>query len=94
MLTRITLCALLLAPAARAQSPIAEVICAPREQMEQRLTTQYRAQMQGTGLRGPEAVMEVWADAHGSWTLVQRYASGRSCIVAMGEGWTGMAPPA
>jgi hypothetical protein len=80
------------APAA-AESPIAEVICAPRAQMEQRLARQYRSALQATGLRGPETVVEIWADAQGRWTLVQRYAQGQSCILAMGDGWTGVAQP-
>lgn len=83
----------LLPTVAVADTPIAEVICAPRAQMEARLATQYRASLQGMGLRGDDAVIEVWADDHGRWTLVQRWAAGQSCILAMGEGWTGMATP-
>ncbi|MEO1777376.1 MAG: hypothetical protein AAFU63_01165 [Pseudomonadota bacterium] len=29
--------------------------------------------------------MELWEDADGDWTLIITYASGKRCIVAMGE---------
>lgn len=81
------------APAA-ASSPIAEVICAPREQMVARLKQQFGEQRQGAGLRDPETMMEVWSSPdRGTWTLVMAYADGRSCIVAMGEDWADLAPP-
>jgi len=70
-----------------AASPIAEVICAPTTQMQVKLERQYGTTRAATGLRGPEQVMEVWTDAQGDWTMVVRYASGTSCIVAMGEHW-------
>ncbi|WP_280138457.1 hypothetical protein [Aliiruegeria lutimaris] len=31
--------------------------------------------------------MELWAGERGDWTLMMTCASGRSCIVAMGEHW-------
>ena len=43
------------------------------------------------GLRGPEQVMELWTGADGDWTLVVTYASGTSCIVAMGQDWQAVA---
>ena len=88
------LCALALsAGPAAASSPIAEVICDGRDAMEQRLSTRMRSTRQATGLRGPEQVMEVWTDPAGDWTLVVTYATGTSCIVAMGEAWQDMRQP-
>jgi hypothetical protein len=79
---------LLLATPAFAVDPVAHVICADRGEMLRRLQIEYGAVRQGAGLRGPEAVMEVWAvPATGDWTLVQSYADGQSCIVAIGENW-------
>ncbi|QPM88902.1 hypothetical protein [Pseudooceanicola algae] len=80
------LCGLWAAPVFAA-SPIAEVVCDSRAAMEQRLVTRLGSTRQATGLRGPEQVMEVWTDRSGDWTLVVSYASGTSCIVAMGEAW-------
>ena len=82
--------ALLTAPAAQA-TPIAEIICAPSPQMTQRLTG-YGHARHASGVRGPEQVMEVWTDSRGDWTMVVRYATGTSCIVAMGEAWDDARP--
>jgi len=78
-------CLALIPGPAKAATPIAEVICAPWAEIVVRLTRQYRAQLSGNGIRDPESVMEIWSDAEGRWTLVQRNANGTSCILAMGE---------
>ena len=75
---------------AAAQSPIAEVICLPRAELLARLKG---AEVVGAGLRDAEAVLEVWAKASGDWTLVQSYANGTACILAMGEAWEAAIPP-
>lgn len=75
-------------PSLLAQSPIADVICAPRAEMVHKLSHQFGERRAGMGVRDPESVMEVWqSDRSGRWTLVMNYADGKSCIVAMGEGW-------
>ena len=74
------------APAA-AKSPIAEVICEPTPALHQRLADRFGETRNATGIRGPDQIMEVWTDQRGGWTLVVTYATGTSCIVAMGEDW-------
>lgn len=81
---------LALATPVSAESPIAEVICAPRTELVQRLSG---AEVTGTGLRDAETVLEVWTRASGDWTLVQSYADGTACILAMGEAWEAVTPP-
>lgn len=76
---------LLASPAAA--NPIAEILCAPTQQMQQKLEQQFRSARTATGIRAPDQMMEVWTDARGDWAMVVRYASGTSCIVAMGEHW-------
>ena len=79
---------LALSAAPLAANPIAEVICAPTDEMTERLITQFGESRVGTGVRDPEQVMEIWAADDGqSWTMVATYARGVSCIVAMGEHW-------
>jgi hypothetical protein len=73
-----------------AQSPIAEVVCAPRDELVARLQG---AELAGSGLRDAEAVLEVWTRPSGDWTLVQSYANGTACILAMGEAWEAVTPP-
>lgn len=85
VLTLIPALSFLAAPAAA--SPIAEVICEPTSRMTAKLSGQLRSERQSMGLRGPEQVVEVWTDKRGDWTMVITYASGKSCIVAMGEAW-------
>lgn len=75
-----------------AQSPIAEVICEPSPRMTQRLKRQQGATLASTGLRSPDEVLELWLDPRDNWTMVIAYASGTSCIVAMGAHWSSMQP--
>ncbi|MEX0327321.1 MAG: hypothetical protein AB3N07_01250 [Ruegeria sp.] len=79
--------ALLLAMPAQAKSPIADVICEPTGKLYDKLTRQFGAARAATGVRGPEQIMEVWTSKSGSWTMVVTYATGTSCIVAMGDDW-------
>jgi hypothetical protein len=73
-----------------AETSIAEMICAPRGEILTRLAG---AKVAGAGLRDTEAVLEVWTKASGDWTLVQSYANGTACILAMGEAWEAVEPP-
>ena len=77
---------------ALAKSPIADILCAPTQQMRDKLTRQFQHEQVAAGVRGPDQIMEVWTDDRGDWTLVTTYATGLSCIVAMGEHWAPMAP--
>ena len=77
----------LLAGPGHAASPIADVICEPTAALYDKLSRQFGAAQAASGIRDPEQVMEVWTDARGDWTLVVTYATGTSCIVAMGENW-------
>jgi len=70
--------------------PIAEVVCVPRSEL---LTRMRGADVAGAGLRDTEAVLEIWTKPSGDWTLVQTYANGNACILAMGEAWEGALPP-
>ncbi|MBU2960438.1 hypothetical protein KO516_06330 [Citreicella sp. C3M06] len=72
---------------ALAASPIAEVLCEPSQRMSERLSLRSGATKASSGLRNPEEIMELWLDPAGDWTMVIAYASGTSCIVAMGEAW-------
>lgn len=79
--------------AAHATSPLAEVICDERDALRMTLQRSFGARQQGRGMRGPDAIVEIWTvPSTGEWTIVQSYANGRSCIVAMGENWEGLLP--
>lgn len=70
-----------------ANSPIAEVLCEDTQKLTDKLVHQFGEKRTATGLRGPEQIVEIWTDRQGDWTMVITYATGTSCIVAMGEEW-------
>ena len=52
------------------------------------LTDVLGAERHGMGLRDPDTMLDVWVTQQdGAWMIVQSYANGTSCIVAMGEHW-------
>ncbi|MEM6374396.1 MAG: hypothetical protein AAF727_16690 [Pseudomonadota bacterium] len=72
----------------QAQAQMADVTCDDSARMEHTLTDVLGAERQGTGMRDPETLLEIWvSDKNGSWIIVQSYSNGTSCIVAMGEHW-------
>ncbi|MEL7098840.1 MAG: hypothetical protein AAGM84_08440 [Pseudomonadota bacterium] len=72
---------------------ISDVSCDDRTRLVSTLTQTMGAHRQGTGLRDPETMLEVWVmPTNGDWLIVQHYATGTSCIVAMGAHWEGAAP--
>lgn len=77
---------LLAAPAA-AETPLAEILCEPTSRLSEKLAVQHGGARFARGTQGPDQILEVWTDERGNWTLVVTYATGVSCIVAMGENW-------
>ncbi|MEP2655321.1 MAG: hypothetical protein ABJH07_06080 [Sedimentitalea sp.] len=72
---------------------LSDFACDDRARLQYQLSDVLGAKKQGQGLRGPDAVIEVWTEPHsGDWTMIQNYANGTSCIVAMGEHWEMIAP--
>ncbi|MEL6586695.1 MAG: hypothetical protein AAFY65_19305 [Pseudomonadota bacterium] len=70
-----------------------DVSCDDKDRMAHRLTQTLGAERQGLGLRDPETMLEVWVTPeNGDWMIVQNYANGTSCIVAMGAHWEGPRP--
>lgn len=73
---------------AAAQINLSNLSCDDSARMVRTLEQVIGAQRQGTGLRDPETMVEIWVTAgNGEWLIVQTYANGTSCIVAMGEHW-------
>ncbi|RFP88076.1 hypothetical protein DZK27_10205 [Rhodobacteraceae bacterium 63075] len=71
-----------------APAQLSEMICDDKARLEQQLFGASGAVRQGRGMRGPDALLEVWIEpGSGDWTLVQSYPNGTSCLVAMGEHW-------
>ena len=67
----------------------ADVVCAPRADLVEKLQSTYGETRHGMGMRGPESILEIWrSESTGSWSVVMTYADGRACIVAAGDQWT------
>lgn len=67
---------------------MSDVSCDDSTRMTAMLKDVMRAERQGMGLRDPETMLEIWVTRrNGEWVIVQNYANGTSCIVAMGEHW-------
>jgi hypothetical protein len=79
---------------AAAWSPLRDVVCFARPALVERLRVQQGATLRATGLRDAETVIEVWATQGGRWSMVQTYANGTACIIAMGADWQAEGPPA
>lgn len=73
---------------ALADARMSNVSCDDSARMTHTLTQVIGAKRQGMGLRDPDTTLEVWVKREsGEWMIVQNYANGTSCIVAMGEHW-------
>jgi hypothetical protein len=67
---------------------MSDVSCDDSSRLTTMLTDVLGAERQGMGLRDPDTMLEVWVRRrNGEWLIVQNYANGTSCIVAMGEHW-------
>lgn len=67
---------------------MSDLSCDDSSRMTSMLTEVLGAKRQGMGLRDPETMLEVWVTrTNGEWLIVQNYANGTSCIIAMGEHW-------
>lgn len=67
---------------------LADVSCDDSARMTNTLKNVMRAERQGMGFRDRETMLEVWvAKKSREWIIVQNYANGTSCIVAMGDHW-------
>ena len=70
------------------QARMSDVSCDDKIRMTETLRKVMGAERRGMGLRDPETTLEVWViQRNGDWIIVQNYANGTSCIVAMGEHW-------
>ncbi|WP_424969272.1 hypothetical protein [Dinoroseobacter sp. S76] len=82
------LCAALMTAPVAAQASLGDLVCDDTRRLETQLVEIVGATRQGQGMREPDALLEIWiVPRNGDWTIVQTYANGTSCIVAMGAHW-------
>lgn len=71
-----------------ASAQLSDLVCDDTSRLADQLSSVIGATRQGSGLRDPESMLEIWiVPETGDWTVVQTYANGTSCILAIGEYW-------
>lgn len=73
--------------AAGIASAQAQQNCGPHGDLVAHLGETYQERQVGYGTIGNFAIMEIYAAATGTWTVIVTDVAGKSCIVAAGEGW-------
>ena len=63
--------------------------CAGHPDMVAQLTNRFQEKQLAYGVIGTMAVMEIFASAKGTWTIIVTDVGGQSCIIAAGDGWEG-----
>jgi hypothetical protein len=61
--------------------------CAPYRRMATFLAERYGETPRAVGLVGEGRIVQVFAGAGGSWTILVTSTAGQTCILAAGEGW-------
>ncbi|NRB00326.1 MAG: hypothetical protein HRU32_10975 [Rhodobacteraceae bacterium] len=71
-----------------ASSSTAQMACADREKVIERLSSKYGESFSGGGLQNPTKIFEVWAsEEDGTWTILMTRPDGMSCVMASGTDW-------
>ena len=65
-----------------------QVVCLPREKLEEVLQDKYGEVVEYFGISGNNnLLMEIWLSENGSWSLMFTPTKGDSCIMATGTDW-------
>ncbi len=63
------------------------LVCDTRSKIVDSLTKQYKESPLFMGLSSGGSIVEVFASATGSWTMVVTNPNGRSCLMDAGQNW-------
>lgn len=72
----------------------AQALCLPTETLAEVLRERWQEAPIGVGLLTDTLLVQVWASADGTFSIVQVRADGISCLVMSGVGWAGPVPDA
>jgi hypothetical protein len=61
--------------------------CGQHNQVVKQLSTQFEEVPLGAGLTPDGLVLELYASAKGTWTVLLTLPTGRSCLIAAGGDW-------
>ena len=65
----------------------AQTICGDHDEIKAQLETQHAETLKSVGLAVNGNVIELYAAASGSWTMVLSRPDGTSCLINHGEAW-------
>jgi hypothetical protein len=86
-LSALSAAALALPAAALAQEVQTQEACAPRDQIVQKLASDFKEQQQAVGVVNKDAVLEVFVSGKGTWTIIATGTDGNSCVISAGQDW-------
>jgi hypothetical protein len=75
------------ATGADAQMVSLPAVCGEHESMVEKLANDYGESRRSVGLAATGEVVELFASATGSWSVVFTNVSGVSCLIMSGENW-------
>lgn len=65
----------------------AQVVCGGRHDIVMQLAQAFQERQDGYGVVSKATIVEIYVSPGGSWTMLVTDVTGRSCILAAGEGW-------
>lgn len=75
-----------------ASSAHAQQFCAARDKVVAQIEKQFKEKVSGRGLAAQgKQLIELFVSQTGSWTMLVSDPQGRSCVMASGEDWQGLA---
>lgn len=77
-----------------AAGPAGAQTCAAHDVIAAILSERHGESVVGRGLQSAKRALEVWASESGSWSAVIVRADGTACLVASGQAWSPVEPPA
>lgn len=83
IVTLIAALAMLASPAMAQQ----QMACGERAGLLEHLKEKFKETAAGIGMTGNGAVIELMTSETGSWSLILTFPSGKSCLMATGDGW-------
>ena len=93
MFNRLFTVALVVGAAGTSPPAAAQTTCAPRADIVARLIGQYHEEIAAQGLQNAAVMIEVFASRKSrTFTVIASRLDGQSCVMATGEGWSGIFP--
>ena len=88
MAQRLKLAAMAAALIGLSSTALAQPKCLARDAIVEKLGSNYAERLVGRGLQGEARLFEVFMSEDGSsWTIIQSFPTGMSCIMAAGTHW-------